>query len=102
MTPQAVSIDIEDWEAALPKFRVSEAVLLSLINVRLARDGDLPACQIEALRHVERPGRNWAVAKFKMGTIDFSQARKKYEKIAALMVDASDGFDVDWPSTARH
>jgi hypothetical protein len=99
---QAVSVDIEDWVAALHRIRVPEAALLFLINERLRADGRYLACQISALRYVDGLERNWEVAAFVLRPVDTPDVDKRLAEIGAFVAYASEGMDVDWPSTANH
>ena len=99
-TSRAVAIDIEDWTAALPRPRLSEGALLALINFALKHAG--VDCCIDALSHVDKPGRNWEIARFSMQCPDNVSTSDYLDTIAAVIIEGGDGFDVDWPSTALH
>jgi hypothetical protein len=99
---QAVSVDIDDWEAALHRIEVPEAALLFLVNERLRTHGRYLDCRISALRYVDGLERNWEVAAFVLGPVDTPDVEMRLAEIGAFIACASEGMDVDWPSIANH
>ncbi len=102
MAMQVVAIDLEDWEAAVSRFVVSESTLIAIINSHLALDAPWLRCKVSALRMTPGEAKNWAVAQFSLQPADYIDRDRRFGDIARIVVEASEGYEVDWATTALH